>query len=288
CCLALLLVPATITTFGLRIRNGGLVAEGLAFKKTWQGEIAAVNGMCGGLPRGATRGFLRSRPRRRPRPPRRGGPPARGRPGGGARRDGRRRGGEHHLRAPGAGGAGRARHRAGRPARGAPRGRAITAHALRRADQAHHAAAERHGRERPDRPAAAHHPLQRGRLYVGADGMSIPPGWPGAEAAESGVASAPVSVPSPQGPYVSIILPCYNEQDHVSIEVERICAAMDASGYDYELLAFDDASTDRTLARLHEVAPDFPHLQIVHFHRNGGSGTVRRIGTQRARGEIVV
>src|SRR5262245_14842436 len=117
--------------------------------------------------------------------------------------------------------------------------------------------------------------------------MSIPPGWPGAEAAESVVASAPVSVPSPQGPYVSIILPCYNEQDHVSIEVERICAAMDASGYDYELLAFDDASTDGTLARLHEVAPDFPHLQIVHFHRNGGSGTVRRIGTQRARGEIV-
>ena len=26
----------------------------------------------------------------------------------------------------------------------------------------------------------------------------------------------------------------------------------------------------------------------MHFHRNGGSGTVRRIGTQQARGEIVV
>jgi polyisoprenyl-phosphate glycosyltransferase len=118
--------------------------------------------------------------------------------------------------------------------------------------------------------------------------MSIPPGWPGAEPAESVVASAPVSVPSPQDPYVSIILPCYNEQDHVTTEVERICAAMDGSGYDYELLAFDDASTDETLARLHEVAPDFPHLQVVHFHRNGGAGTVRRLGTQRARGEIVV
>jgi polyisoprenyl-phosphate glycosyltransferase len=97
-----------------------------------------------------------------------------------------------------------------------------------------------------------------------------------------------VSDPSPESVYVSIILPCYNEQDHVADEVERICAAMDASGYGYELLAFDDASTDETLARLHEVAPRFPRLQIVHFHRNGGSGTVRRIGTQRARGEIVV
>jgi len=89
-------------------------------------------------------------------------------------------------------------------------------------------------------------------------------------------------------PYVSIILPCYNEQGHVVAEVERICAAMDASGYPYELLAIDDASTDGTLARLYEAAPRFRHLVVVPFHRNGGSGVVRRIGTQRARGDIVV
>ena len=89
-------------------------------------------------------------------------------------------------------------------------------------------------------------------------------------------------------PYVSIILPCYNEQGHVTAEVERICAAMDGSGYEYELLAFDDASTDETLARLYEAAPRFPQMQVVPFHRNSGSGTIRRIGTQRARGEIVV
>jgi glycosyltransferase involved in cell wall biosynthesis len=63
---------------------------------------------------------------------------------------------------------------------------------------------------------------------------------------------------------------------------------MDASGYSYELIAFDDASTDGTLARLREAAPLFPHLQVVHFDRNGGAGTVRRIGTQQAQGEIVV
>jgi glycosyltransferase involved in cell wall biosynthesis len=97
-----------------------------------------------------------------------------------------------------------------------------------------------------------------------------------------------VSGPSQQDPYVSIILPCFNEQDHVTAEIERICVAMDASGYPYELLAYDDASTDETLARLHEAAPRFPRLQVVSFHRNGGSGTVRRIGTQNARGEIVV
>ena len=89
-------------------------------------------------------------------------------------------------------------------------------------------------------------------------------------------------------PYVSIVLPCYNEEGHVADEVARICAAMDASGYRYELLAFDDASSDGTLARLYEIVPRYPNMEIIPFQRNGGSGTVRRIGTQRARGQIVV
>ena len=118
--------------------------------------------------------------------------------------------------------------------------------------------------------------------------MSMPAGGIGSTASQPRVVSAPVSGSSPLDPYVSIVLPCYNEQDHVVAEVERICEAMDASGYDYELVAYDDASTDDTFARLREAAPRFPHLQVVHFDRNGGAGTVRRIGTQRARGEIVV
>ncbi len=89
-------------------------------------------------------------------------------------------------------------------------------------------------------------------------------------------------------PTVSIVLPCYNEEGHVVAEVERITASMDASGYNYELLCVDDCSTDSTLAKLEEIAPRFPRMTIVPFLRNGGSGTVRRIGTQRARGDIVV
>ena len=89
-------------------------------------------------------------------------------------------------------------------------------------------------------------------------------------------------------PYVTIVLPCYNEQDHVLDEIERISAAMDASGYSYELMAIDDKSTDQTLARLREAESKFEHLRVVAFRRNGGSGTARRIGTHEANGEIVV
>ncbi len=98
----------------------------------------------------------------------------------------------------------------------------------------------------------------------------------------------PEAPPTEERPYVTIVLPCYNEQDHVLLELERITVAMEASGYAYELLVIDDASTDRTLEVLKEALPRFPRMRLMPFHRNGGSGTARRIGTEAARGEIVV
>ncbi len=89
-------------------------------------------------------------------------------------------------------------------------------------------------------------------------------------------------------PLVTVVLPCFNEQDHVVAELERITRALDASGLTYEVLAVDDASTDGTLAALRAAEPGMPHVRVLAFRRNGGAGTVRRIGTQLARGEIVV
>ena len=91
-----------------------------------------------------------------------------------------------------------------------------------------------------------------------------------------------------QAPYVTVVLPCHNEEGHVVAEVARICEALDASDFDYELVAYDDASTDETLDRLREAQARYPRLRVVGFRRNGGSGTVRRIGTQQARGQVVV
>lgn len=87
---------------------------------------------------------------------------------------------------------------------------------------------------------------------------------------------------------VTVVLPCYNEQDHVLDELERISKAMDNSGFSYELLVLDDKSTDATLEVLREAIPRFPQMRLMAFRRNGGSGTARRIGTTEAYGRIVV
>lgn len=98
-------------------------------------------------------------------------------------------------------------------------------------------------------------------------------------------ATGPSAHPAPR---VTIVLPCYNERDHVTREIDRIRTAMDGSGYAYELLAVDDGSTDGTRERLREVETTHEHVRVLAFGHNGGAGTVRRIGTQRACGDIVV
>jgi glycosyltransferase involved in cell wall biosynthesis len=96
-------------------------------------------------------------------------------------------------------------------------------------------------------------------------------------------ASAP-SPPDETVPEVSVVLPCYNERNHVEQEIKRIRAALEAAGMSYELICVDDGSTDGT----RDVLAAIPSIRTILFPRNQGSGTARRIGTQEARGRVVV
>jgi glycosyltransferase involved in cell wall biosynthesis len=85
-------------------------------------------------------------------------------------------------------------------------------------------------------------------------------------------------------PEVTVVLPCYNERDHVELEIKRIRASLEAAGMRYELLCVDDGSTDGT----REVLQGIDDIRTILLPRNQGSGAARRIGTQQARGRVVV
>ena len=113
--------------------------------------------------------------------------------------------------------------------------------------------------------------------------------------APRGLVSSPVvstfpAEPEParraRAPHVSIVLPCYNEQDHVLLEIERICAAMDASGSAMSCSPSTTAPPISTLAVLRRGRPALP----APAGRCASAATAararsRRIGTQQARGE---
>ncbi len=83
---------------------------------------------------------------------------------------------------------------------------------------------------------------------------------------------------------VSVVLPVFNERDHVVAEIDRIKAALDASDYTYEIICVDDCSTDGSA----EVLAKVEGIRLITMPRNGGSGTVRRVGTRASRGNVVV
>jgi glycosyltransferase involved in cell wall biosynthesis len=85
-------------------------------------------------------------------------------------------------------------------------------------------------------------------------------------------------------PAVSVVLPVYNEVGHLEAEVERVKAGLDASEFSYEIIVVDDGSTDGSA----ELARSLDGVRIAQFAENRGSGAVRRVGTQLARGEVVV
>jgi hypothetical protein len=63
CVVAALVLPAAVTTFGLRVASGGpvgirLAANGLALQKTYQGEITAIDHLCAAIPRDASVVFI--------------------------------------------------------------------------------------------------------------------------------------------------------------------------------------------------------------------------------------
>ena len=83
---------------------------------------------------------------------------------------------------------------------------------------------------------------------------------------------------------VSIILPVYNEVEHLEQEVDRIRAAMDASDYSYEIIVVDDGSSDGS----GEAAEAIGGLRVFRFLQNRGSGSARKAGTAAARGRVTV
>jgi polyisoprenyl-phosphate glycosyltransferase len=83
---------------------------------------------------------------------------------------------------------------------------------------------------------------------------------------------------------VTIILPVYNEAEHLSEEIDRIRTAMDASEYSYEIIVVDDGSTDGS----GEVAATVGDVRVMRFLQNRGSGSARKAGTAAARGRVTV
>jgi polyisoprenyl-phosphate glycosyltransferase len=71
--------------------------------------------------------------------------------------------------------------------------------------------------------------------------------------------------------FVSVLTPCFNEEENVRPLYEQVKAVFAGLGqYTYEHIFIDNASTDRTVAILKEIAREDPNVKIIVNARNFG------------------
>ncbi len=93
---------------------------------------------------------------------------------------------------------------------------------------------------------------------------------------------------SSEQPYLSIVVPVYNEEESIPSLYTRLTEALQSLGYPYEIIAVDDGSRDKSFALLQERALTDPRLRVVRFRRNFGQTAAFSAGFDRARGEVVI
>lgn len=89
---------------------------------------------------------------------------------------------------------------------------------------------------------------------------------------------------------LSIITPCYNEEVNVEICAQELKKVMQEklSGYDYEHIFADNASTDSTLVKLRELAAKDDHIKVISNSRNVGPFRNMWNAMKSATGDAVV
>lgn len=92
----------------------------------------------------------------------------------------------------------------------------------------------------------------------------------------------------PAPPYVSLVIPTYNEEEVFGELVNRVRAVFQTLNVSYEIVFVDDGSTDSTRAKIKASAEQFPEIKAVFFSRNFGHQSAVTAGLSYARGSAVI
>ena len=93
---------------------------------------------------------------------------------------------------------------------------------------------------------------------------------------------------SPDAPFLSVVVPCYNEEAVLPAMHERLSRACAGLNLPYEIVLVNDGSRDRTWALMEEIAARDPRAVCVNLSRNHGHQLALTAGLSVCRGERVL
>ncbi len=91
-------------------------------------------------------------------------------------------------------------------------------------------------------------------------------------------------------PFVSVLVPAYNEAGIVQANLARLCDYLEQRDdrWSWEVVVVDDGSTDDTVARAEAFAAERERVRILRHPRNFRLGQTLRYGFSQCRGQYVV
>jgi|JI10StandDraft_1071094.scaffolds.fasta_scaffold08209_6 glycosyltransferase involved in cell wall biosynthesis len=93
---------------------------------------------------------------------------------------------------------------------------------------------------------------------------------------------------SDQNPYLSLIVPCYNEESVLVETYQRLIKLLNPLAFSFEIIFVNDGSTDQTPFILDDFAHKDQRVIVLHFSRNFGHQQALSAGLHECRGQYAV
>jgi len=92
-----------------------------------------------------------------------------------------------------------------------------------------------------------------------------------------------------KNPFFSLVLPCYNEAEHLNESVVKIITVLRNLKVPFEIIFIDDKSKDTTRQLLKKIIKKYPQykISVIYHTKNLGRGATVAQGILKAKGKIV-
>jgi len=87
---------------------------------------------------------------------------------------------------------------------------------------------------------------------------------------------------------LSLIIPVFNEQEVLETSYQRMRAAMEKTGLDFEIIYVNDGSRDGSMKILRKLAAEDKQVKVLSFSRNFGHQTAVTCGMDAAKGDALI
>ncbi|NIP38253.1 MAG: glycosyltransferase family 2 protein [Candidatus Dadabacteria bacterium] len=93
-----------------------------------------------------------------------------------------------------------------------------------------------------------------------------------------------MNIKSKHKPYLSVVIPAYNEQEVIGSTLENVLEYLEGQSFGYEVVVVNDGSTDGTADIVSEFIPANSRIKLLNTEKNSGKGWTVKMGMLEAAG----